>query len=302
MWEPRKSCVIPMGRDRRRLAWIVDWNRAMRAIVLASTFSLFAGLTTGCLQSYGTAGEPADMAQASGSDDPNHPAAPPIGDPSPPEAPADLAGSVAIDGFVSTGTASVTLDSATATLRLNEKKPITITINGNGASGTASFALLGAPAGVTATFNPATVTVGASPVTTVMTVSAASDMDPIANVAGMVQVTIGSAPNTTTFGMTVLPELVVVIPTGVDIANNNPLVFGAATIPVKLIGTGTKITFVNQDGIQHRIHSDGTGGLDHQPNNMAANGGTYVDTLTEVGAINFVCHIHGKMKGNIMVK
>jgi plastocyanin len=62
------------------------------------------------------------------------------------------------------------------------------------------------------------------------------------------------------------------------------------------------------DSIQHRIHADGTGGLAHEPNNMAAApavgqvGGSYTQTLTATGTINFNCHIHAGMKGQIMVQ
>jgi len=272
----------------------------MTTRLLISTCLLSAvALSAACLPSAQVGSQP-DLALPV--DETGHVETPPVGDPSPPPPPADLAGSVQIDGFVSSGVATLSLSTTTATLRMNEKKDVTVTVNGNGETGSATLALASAPTGFTATFNPATVTLGASPVTVTMTVNASPNMDPATSVAASVTLTAGGATSTTTFGITVMPELVITIPAGVVTNAANPTAFGAATIPVKLIGTGTKLTFVNADGIEHRIHADGTGGLDHEANNMAANGGTYTSTLTAKGPINFRCHIHGNMKGIINVQ
>ena len=269
-----------------------------RLLISTCLLSAFA-LSSACLPSAEVGTQP-DMALPV--DETGHVETPPEGPPSEPPSPADLAGSVQIDAFVSSGTATMSLSATTATMRLNDKKDITVTITGNGAMGTATLALVGAPTGLTATFNPPTVTLAGSPVPVTMTVSSASNMDPATSVASNVQLTVGAATSKTTFGVTVMPELLVNIATGVNIAASNPTAFGAATIPVKLIGTGTKLTFVNNDGIVHRIHADGTGGLAHEANNMAANGGTYTATLTAKGPISFRCHIHGNMKGVINVQ
>jgi plastocyanin len=258
-----------------------------------------AFLVGGCLPTYQTgdpgSGDMADPVTA-------QPNTPPEGDPSPPPPPADLAGSVEIDAFVSSGMATMSLSEQTSALSLNMKKDITVTINGNGLTGSGTLALLNAPAGFTATFNPATVTLAGAPVSVTMTVNASSNMDPATSVAAMVQLTVGPQVSTTTYGITVMPELMVYIPAGVVTNAKNTTAFGPASIPVKLIGTGTKVTFVNQDGIQHRIHADGTGGLAHEPNNMAANGGTYTQTLNAKGTINFNCHIHTNMRGQLVVQ
>src|SRR5690348_515704 len=74
--------------------------------------------------------------------------APPIGDPSPPPPPADLAGSVVIDAFTTSGTAMMQLSETTSTLRLNESKDVTVTISN--VSGTGMLALVNAPPGFTA--------------------------------------------------------------------------------------------------------------------------------------------------------
>ena len=288
-----KSLVSCRGTGLERFVNIRTFMRLAIPVSLVLAVSM-----SGCLQASHSQ-DNADLADYR--DDPNHPADPATGPASGPEGPADLAGSVHLDGFASTGTSAITLSDATATLRLNESKTITVTINGNGASGSATLALTNAPPGLTATFNPATVTVGASPVTTIMTVTSTTDMDPANSVAATLSANIAGATSTTTIGITVMPEVLIHIPKGVALTSN-PTAFGAAAIPMKLIGAGTKITFVNEDGIEHRIHASGTNGLAHEPTNMGANGGTYTQTITAAGTLKFNCHIHAGMTGSLVVQ
>lgn len=270
--------------------------RPLQTLLLGGVFT--AGLLGGCLPKYNGTTVTEDMA-----DIPNDPSDPPVGPPSGPEV-SDLAGSVVIDAFTSAGAATIALGSQASTLRLNETQNVSVTITANGETGTATLTLAKAPAGVTATFTPATVTLGASPVKVMMAVKAASDMTPATSVAAEVQLLVGSTSSTTTYGLTITDELLLQIPNGVDITKANPTAFGAASTPVKVKSGVTKITFVNGDGIEHRIHADGTDGLAHEPNNMAASGGSYTQTLTSTvkGAVNFHCHIHPNMIGQIMVQ
>ncbi|MEO6952947.1 MAG: hypothetical protein ABI321_14170 [Polyangia bacterium] len=270
--------------------------RSTKTLILGGMFT--AGLLGGCLPKYNGTTVTEDMA-----DIPNDPSDPPVGPSSGPEV-SDLAGSVVIDAFTSAGAATLALSSPTSTLRLNETQKVMLTITANGESGSATLALAKAPPGVTATFTPATVTLGATPTTVTMAVTAASDMDPATSVAAEVQLNVGTTTSTTTYGLTVTNELLLQIPNGVDITKANPTAFGAASTPVKVKSGVTKITFVNGDGIEHRIHADGTDGIQHELNNMAASGGSYTQTLTNTvkGAVNFHCHIHPNMMGQIMVE
>ena len=271
--------------------------RTIFAITLP--FGLCAAFGTACLPTY-TGAPPAEDLSTGG--DPNHVDTPPSGNPDP-VVPADLAGTVTLspDMFVSSGASTITLDSNTATLHLNESKNVVLTITPNGVTGSATLALLNAPAGLTATFNPATVTLGTAAVTSTMTLTSAGDMTAVSSIAATVQLTAGAQTSTTTLGISVLQELFVTIAAGVA-TSNNPTAFGAAAIPVTFVAPGTKVTFVNNDTIQHRIHADGTGGIAHEPNNMAAAGGTYTQTINATGDISFYCHIHPGMKGKISVK
>ena len=65
----------------------------------------------------------------------------------------------------------------------------------------------------------------------------------------------------THLALSIQAELLVSIPKGVDIgsnANPNLTAFGAQTINTLFVAPGTKVTFVNDDAINHEIHSDGT--------------------------------------------
>jgi plastocyanin len=239
----------------------------------------------------------------------------PDGDDGPPDKPVttDLSNTVKVDAFMSTGTTSIKLSADTATFRLNETQTFTITVSTTGAGGTATLALADSPTGLTATFNPATVVVSSTPVTATMTVTAASNMDSAASVATSVQATINGEISSTTFGLTVLPELLISIAEGVATTNNGTA-FGAAVIPVKAVAAGVKVVFQNNDIINHEIHADGTGGIPHEGGPLDANGGVYDTnpgsnpavplTITPgfTGPINFRCHIHGGMTGQIMVQ
>lgn len=288
------ACLLPTIQLER----FVEYDRGMRLSSLL-TLALPLSLTAmGCLPKFsGTA--PGDFAMSG--EDMAHDDTPPVGEPDPVPAPPDLAGTVIVDMFTTTGTSTIALSESTGTLRLNESKTVTITITPNGATGTGTLALANAPAGVTAVFTPATVTLAGAPVTATMTITTAGDMTAANSVATRVQLAVGGTTSTSTFGVTVLPELVVTISKGVALTNNLTA-FGAAMIPVKLVAPGTKVTFVNNDGVEHRIHADGTGGIAHAPNNMAANGGSYTQTINAAGDISFYCHIHPGMKGTISVK
>jgi plastocyanin len=266
----------------RRFLWIALFGAAQLA---------------GCLQNAASGGTQASPDLADDDPGENGPA-------DPVTSPPDLADTVKIDAFMTSGSMDIKPSANTATLRLNETQTFMITISNPSASsgGTATLALADAPAGFTATFNPATVTVGSTPVTTAMTVTAASTMDAATSVAASIQATVNGVMSSVTFGVSVLPELLVSIPVGVA-TKANTTAFGAASISVKNLAAGVKVTFINNDIINHEIHASGTGGIAHEGGPLDANGGTYDQTITAgfTGAINFRCHIHSGMTGQIMV-
>jgi hypothetical protein len=214
---------------------------------------------------------------------------------------------VLVDGG-STGTLSITLDKTTSSLRLNETMVINVTVTPNGQTGSAALSLANAPTGVTATFVPATVTLGSAPVTSVMTVTAASDMTPIANVAAAVTATVGASASTTTYGVTVIPKLVIHIPNNTGVNANNHAVAGfPKNIAVKLPASNMlPVDFYNDDSVEHEIHADGNSlGMSHEPGALTANGGNlivngtdtglnyYETNITKTGTAKVYCHLHG---------
>ncbi|HUS63008.1 MAG TPA: plastocyanin/azurin family copper-binding protein, partial [Kofleriaceae bacterium] len=79
--------------------------------------------------------------------------------------------------------------------------------------------------------------------------------------------------------------------------------FGAVSMPTIFVAPGTKVTWVNQDGINHQIHSDGNLGIAHEGGPLQANGANaYTQTFNGTGTYNYRCHIHPNMKGQIVVK
>jgi plastocyanin len=94
--------------------------------------------------------------------------------------------------------------------------------------------------------------------------------------------------------LAVANEYIVAIPAGVG-GGSHPF---PGTIDTRL---GSTVIFVNYDGTQHRIHSDGdANGFPHQsPSGLAAApgdgspGGTYEVTVTRASSTQYYCHEHG---------
>jgi plastocyanin len=202
----------------------------------------------------------------------------------------------------------VTLDKTTDTVRLNESHSYTATITpSNGFSGSVTLSLEGAPAGVTATFDPAAVMVSTAPVTVAVTVAVASDMAvPASSVPLSIKGTSGAITSAAALGVMIPAELFVQIPKGVNIgtaAAPNKTAFGTFGMPVIEVAAGTKVTWVNNDIIDHEVHSDGTLGIAHESGPLKANGAnTYTQTFSKAGTFSYRCHIHPNMMAQIVVK
>jgi plastocyanin len=207
------------------------------------------------------------------------------------------------------GTLDVALaNSGTQTqkIRLNEARDLDVLVTpGNGFSGMVMFSAAGLPPGVTATFTPPGAMM-ATPMSTTLTISVASDFMPQSNMPVTITATSGAISGQTALTLNVPAELLVVIPKNVNIGtstNPNRSAFGAPSIPVYQVAPGTKVTFLNADSINHEVHSDGTLGIQHEGGPLQANGAnTYTQTFNGTGTFDFNCHIHPSMKGQIVVK
>jgi plastocyanin len=203
--------------------------------------------------------------------------------------------------------ATVALSASTQSMKLNDTQQLTVTVTPvAGYSGNVQLTASGVPAGVMATFANPTLAVNAAPAMTTLTLATASNTVTFAD--RMLTVTAASpsgSPSSTALSLTVTPELLVFIPNGVDVgtaANPNKNAFGPYGMQVLFVAPGTKITFVNNDVINHEIHADGTLGIAHEPGPLTAGGGTYTQTFNGTGPFNFYCHIHANMQGQINVQ
>jgi plastocyanin len=112
--------------------------------------------------------------------------------------------------------------------------------------------------------------------------------------------------------VTIPAELLVMIAKGVNIgtaAAPNKAAFGTYGLPTIQVAAGTKVTWVNGDGINHEIHSDGSFGIAHEGGALMANGAnSYTQIFKNTGAAgttatySYRCHIHPNMLGQIIVK
>ncbi|MGZ3429496.1 MAG: hypothetical protein ACXVCV_22755, partial [Polyangia bacterium] len=208
-----------------------------------------------------------------------------------------------------TGTLAAKLDKATDTIRLNETKSYMLTITpGGGLTGGVTLSLDAPPAGVTAVFTPATVNItDANPVTVKVDVSVASDGTPTTSAALSFKAVSGSINAAASLGVTVPAELLIQVAKGVAIgsaAAPNTSAFGmTGTMNVKYV-QGLKISFVNNDLINHEMHMQGTAntaGIAHETGPLMANAANiYTATITGpilIKASDWRCHIHANMLG-----
>lgn len=197
----------------------------------------------------------------------------------------------------------IAADTLTADLALGETKAFSISVTSvNAFAGPVTVSALDLPASWTVTFSPsADVTVPANGVGSVMAI-VEIPTDAEATTAN-VRFSGTGTPGTheTPVAITVKPELTLHIPAGsVDNPDN---AFGpGGRVAVRYVAPGTKVRWVNDDTVPHRIHAtDGGAGLDHQPNNMGT-GGSYEVTMTQRGTFEYNCHIHAQMRGVLVVE
>jgi plastocyanin len=209
-----------------------------------------------------------------------------------------------------TGSLAAKLDKATDTIRLNETKSYMLTLTPSGGlTGGVTIALDTPPAGITAVFTPATVNIAdANPVTVKVDLTVDTSLaTPTTSASVAIKAVSGSINASASVGVTVPAELLITIASGVAIgsaASPNTTAFsGVSTMNVKY-ATGMKITFINNDKINHEMHAQGTAnglGIAHEGGPLMANAANvYTQTISGPGTINandLHCHIHPQMIG-----
>jgi plastocyanin len=207
------------------------------------------------------------------------------------------------------GTLTSAFAKPTDTIRLNETKGFVVTLTpGGGLTGGVELALDNPPAGVTAKFTPATVNItGTTPVTFQVDITVAATSATAASVPVAVKATSGAISSTAQLGVTIPNELLITIAKGVPIgtaaAQNVTAFGGVSTLDVKY-SPGLKITWVNNDTINHEIHAQGTAnavGIAHQGGQLLANAGNVytqtVNSMADINADDTHCHLHRNMIG-----
>lgn len=182
----------------------------------------------------------------------------------PPPKPADPAGQA--EQF------ALTLSTTTPVVDLGADVSIDVSVaQRNGFTGAVQLAAAGLPAGVTAAFTPATVTVGAAPaVAKLVLTSTVNAVPSAANTSIPLQVTgtAGSVKATANANFKVAPKLTITIPMNIDalraanvgtqFVNQWGTAFGATPTPLKTQeGNGIVVVVKNADSTAHIVHSGG---------------------------------------------
>jgi len=122
-----------------------------------------------------------------------------------------------------------------------------------------------------------------------------------------IKATSGSINASASLGVTIPAELLIGIAKGVAIgtaAAPNATAFGQSAVMNVKYTPGLKITFINNDTINHEIHAQGTmntAGIAHETGPLMANvGNAYTSTIKGpmlIKAGDWRCHIHANMLG-----
>jgi plastocyanin len=210
-----------------------------------------------------------------------------------------------------TGALATTLSAQTETLRLNETKSYTVTVTPSGGfNGLVTLALDKPPAGVSGTFTPAAVMASDAPVTAQLELTVAPDATAAPSLPVSVKASSGAITSSASLTLAVPAELLITIAKGVRIgtsADKNTTAFGnTSELSVKYV-QGLKITFINNDGINHEVHAQGTAnmeGIQHEQGPLMSNAGnSYTQTISGPGDIqanDIHCHLHPNMIGPLI--
>jgi hypothetical protein len=169
------------------------------------------------------------------------------------------------------GNLAVALSSATPSADLGGSFDETVTVTPSaGLTGSAALTVTGLPEGATAVFTPASVTLGAAPITAKMTITVPLTTAPSATgavSAVVVSATVGTVVATANANFKVNPKLNMTIPVNADAlraAGGTKYVDGWAgpdlgTAPAALqtqLDNGISVVVVNKDSVAHIVHGN----------------------------------------------
>lgn len=209
------------------------------------------------------------------------------------------------------GALEVALSNATPATDLGTKVDITVTVTPKtGFTGAAALTVTGLPTGATATFNPASVTVGAAPVTSVMSLTVPATATPSAAGAAsaiVVKAASGTTEATANANFKVNPKISMTIPVNADAlraAVGTRYVDGwfgptFGTVPAPLTtqaGNPIAVVVKNADSAPHIVH--GNAGFVHGDTaNPVPPGGIDPKTRTLQPGVNTSGYLHDGANG-----
>jgi hypothetical protein len=214
-----------------------------------------------------------------------------------------------------TGTAAagleVALSTATPATDLGTKTDVTVTVTPKtGFTGAVTLTATGLPAGATATFNPASVTLGAAPMTSVMSLTVPATATPSAAGAAsaiVVKAASGATEATANANFKVNPKITMTIPVNADALRAAVGVkyvdgwfgptFGTAPAPLTTqAGNPIAVVVKNADSVAHIVH--GNAGFVHgDTGNPVPAGGTDPKTRTLAAGVNTSGYLHEGANG-----
>jgi hypothetical protein len=278
---------------------------ALLPVLALSTVSVIgcgdASSSSGIQRSRGAANLPQDPSEEPGAPpDPDQPANPNATTPPPPPAtPGTTAGQI-----------GVTLSTATPATDLGTSLDITVTVEPKaGFTGQAALTATGLPAGVVATFTPASVTLNTTPVTSKLTLQVPYTATPSAVGAAsavVVKAASGAVEATANANFKINPKLTMTIPVNASAleaagggAKNvdgwGSPAFGAAPQPLSTqAGNNIVVVVKNLDSTPHIVH--GNAGFPHGDVAVAP-GGVDPKARALVAGVQTSGYIHGETNG-----
>lgn len=197
---------------------------------------------------------------------------------------------------------AMTVDPPLVELVLGERATVTVTlVSEHGYVGPVALGVTGLPTTWAAAFAPSPTVTLAPGATVTANLDLEIPTDAEATTANVeLTATQGALAEAAPITVTVEPELMMRVP--VNAVNLGADAFGAGATTVRYFAPGTRITWVNDDVVPHRIHADGVNGLNHQDDDMAAGGGSYSVVIDAPGTYGYSCHIHPNMTGVLVVE
>jgi hypothetical protein len=200
---------------------------------------------------------------------------------------------------------AVSVAQSTLQLQLMAQATVQVSVAPNGYSGTVQLSPGTLPAGVTASFDHASLTLdGATTATATLTLKTDTNAPP-GEAQVNVDATAGGTTKTATVTATVQSVITLHIPQGVDnmgatIVNPNTTAFGPYPITIVApqgISTQNPVTvyFKNDDTVSHEIHADaGAQGFGHDPGSFGPGKmDPYVRKVNTAGTYDFYLHDQG---------